>query len=210
MPSLAYTLPPPPPLPLAQIRVTISYTNLEAQTGAHIHLGPIGGVGPVAVFLPVGPIAGLVLPVSANTVAQLLAGNMYINVHTAQNPGGDIRGQIAFPGLAGTAYLSALQQVAQVTSSATGVGMVSILSPTAVNVSLWLTGVMDETAAHLHVGGGCGGVCGSCWCACCVCGCVRVHAWVRVCACVLLCPSRGPYPLPPCTHTNPWTSLGEG
>ncbi len=54
---------------------------------AHIHQGKIGQNGPVVVTLfnassPTGPKSGI------------LARNAYANVHTQQNPKGEIRGQI--------------------------------------------------------------------------------------------------------------------
>jgi hypothetical protein len=85
---------------------------------AHIHLGPVGETGPVVVWLyPDGPppqeIPGrfdgvlaegtitsenLVGPLAGATLADLIdeiqAGNAYVNVHTVQNPPGEIRGQI--------------------------------------------------------------------------------------------------------------------
>jgi len=41
----------------------------------------------------VGPLAGLTLNDLLDAVK---AGNAYANIHTTQNPGGEIRGQIAF------------------------------------------------------------------------------------------------------------------
>jgi hypothetical protein len=78
----------------------VVYADLSgAATMAHFH-------GPA----PVGKNAGVVIPIDAKalpspidghatlTDAQekdLLAGNWYFNVHTAKNPGGEIRGQVA-------------------------------------------------------------------------------------------------------------------
>ena len=88
---------------------------------AHIHLAPAGENGPVTVWLyPDGPppqlIEGrfngvlatgtitdddLVGPLAGMTVADLVQrlenGMGYVNVHTAQNPPGEIRGQITIP-----------------------------------------------------------------------------------------------------------------
>ncbi len=64
---------------------------------AHIHLGKIGVAGPVAVPL-CGPCArgahGKVT-VTGKIRSALLAGVAYVNVHTAKNPAGEIRGQVA-------------------------------------------------------------------------------------------------------------------
>lgn len=72
---------------------------------------------------------------------------------------GEIRGTIAFPTVAGTAYLSGAQQPVPVSSNATGVGSVVLTGPTTVNVSLWVSGLVGQTLAHLHVAGMCVALC---------------------------------------------------
>jgi hypothetical protein len=65
-------------------------------SGAHIHLAKAGVAGPVAVPL-CGPCRSGVrgtAKVNARTVTALLGGGAYVNVHTAKNPAGEIRGQI--------------------------------------------------------------------------------------------------------------------
>ncbi len=64
------------------------YSDLVGQTAAHLHVGPVGGSGPVGISLPVGPVSMLVLPITAALAAQLLSGNVYINVHTTAYPAG--------------------------------------------------------------------------------------------------------------------------
>lgn len=92
--------------------------NIENVSMAHIHVAPAGVNGPVVVWLypdapPPQPIEGRFQGVLAegtitadNLVGQLAgetldslidlikAGETYVNVHTAQFPGGEIRGQI--------------------------------------------------------------------------------------------------------------------
>jgi len=98
----------------------LKVTNLSDITMAHIHLGPAGKNGPVAVWLypmsgppPVlkpgsftgiladgtitaknlaGPLKGK--PLSA-LVKDMQAARAYVNVHTKAHPEGEIRGQIA-------------------------------------------------------------------------------------------------------------------
>ncbi len=92
--------------------------NLYDTLQAHIHLGPAGANGSVVAFLYPsappsqliegrfsgvlaegtitaanlrGPLSGMTLD---DLVAQMAAGNTYVNVHTVANPGGEIRGQI--------------------------------------------------------------------------------------------------------------------
>jgi hypothetical protein len=97
---------------------TISYRlivrKIENLAAAHIHLGDSETAGPILVHLyPVnstGREKGLIAtgviseedivgpaedPLTMEElVAQMNAGNTYANVHTQQNPGGEIRGQI--------------------------------------------------------------------------------------------------------------------
>ena len=92
--------------------------NIENLLQAHIHMAPEGVNGPIvawlyppappAVLIPgkfngvlaegaitaanlVGPLVGHPL---SDLVAAMEAGNAYVNIHTTQNPTGEIRGQI--------------------------------------------------------------------------------------------------------------------
>ena len=76
-------------------RLTFSGLSGSA-TAAHIHLGAQGHAGPVEIPL-CGPCVSTVKGTSTVTAAQataLLHGGDYVNVHTADNSGGEIRGQI--------------------------------------------------------------------------------------------------------------------
>ena len=66
-------------------------------TAAHVHVGARGRAGAVRVSLcgPCRSGARGSAKVDAKTVTALLAGGTYVNVHTARNPSGEIRGQIA-------------------------------------------------------------------------------------------------------------------
>lgn len=67
-----------------------------AAAAAHVHVAKPGVAGPVAVAL-CGPCRSGVrgtAKLKASTVTALLAGRTYVNVHTAKNPAGEIRGQI--------------------------------------------------------------------------------------------------------------------
>jgi hypothetical protein len=75
----------------------LTFSHLTgAATAAHIHAGKKGVAG--AVLVPLcGPCtsgqAGTATLTSAQ-LTQLKSGTTYVNVHTAKNPGGEIRGQI--------------------------------------------------------------------------------------------------------------------
>ncbi len=65
-----------------------------AQTGAHFHNAPAGANGGVVFALPIGsPVAGNWNMLQAD-YDELSAGNIYVNVHTEEFPGGEIRGQM--------------------------------------------------------------------------------------------------------------------
>ena len=74
-----------------------TYSGLTGTaTGAHFH-GPaeVGKVAGVAVPLPsaASPLEGSAV-LSDAQAADLKAGKLYLNVHTAANPNGEIRGQV--------------------------------------------------------------------------------------------------------------------
>lgn len=73
-----------------------SYSGLTGPaTAAHFHAGEKGKNGAVAV-----PIAPATSPLEGSATlndqqaSELMAGKLYVNVHTAQNKGGEIRGQL--------------------------------------------------------------------------------------------------------------------
>jgi len=100
------------------IEYKLIVANIENVLMAHIHLAPAGSNGGIVVWLyPDAPppqlIDGRFSGVLAegvitdadlegalggmtidDLVAEIMAGNTYVNVHTTQNPGGEIRGQI--------------------------------------------------------------------------------------------------------------------
>jgi hypothetical protein len=84
-----------------QITVDLSWSGLTAPaTAAHIHDGAPGIVGPVLFnFTGVpGATSGAIpeqsFAITAGQVAQLQAGHFYMDVHTSNFEGGEIRGQV--------------------------------------------------------------------------------------------------------------------
>jgi CHRD domain len=94
----------------------VNVMNIDKVTMAHIHQGKVGENGPPVVWLfnsssnPTGPMNGklsegkitsndLVGPLKGKQISDLVKlindGNAYANVHTQQNPKGEIRGQIS-------------------------------------------------------------------------------------------------------------------
>jgi len=79
------------------IAYTVTVTNLTGPpVAAHIHQALPGTPGPIRVTLDQNHLAGGAspVPVPADLVEPLFDGGTYVNVHTAQNPNGEIRGQI--------------------------------------------------------------------------------------------------------------------
>jgi hypothetical protein len=76
-------------------RVTV--TGMTA-TAAHIHQGARGTNGPVIVPFAKSADNTFVAPAGAKMTeeqyAAYKAGNTYVNVHSAKNPGGEVRGQL--------------------------------------------------------------------------------------------------------------------
>jgi hypothetical protein len=77
----------------------LTFAHLSgAANAAHIHLGKAGKAGNVAVPLCAGSkcksgIHGTVT-LTASVLKAVAHGGAYVNVHTAKNPNGEIRGQI--------------------------------------------------------------------------------------------------------------------
>ncbi len=77
---------------------TVTFSGLTGPAaGAHIH-GPAAAGANAGVLVPfstsaTGPIKGSV-KLTAAQAKSLEAGKLYVNVHTAANPGGEIRGQL--------------------------------------------------------------------------------------------------------------------
>jgi len=80
------------------VTVTLSVVDMTS-TAAHIHEGAAGANGPVIVPLTKISDNAFVAPDKARlTEAQYTsykAGNLYLNVHSAKFPGGEVRAQIA-------------------------------------------------------------------------------------------------------------------
>src|SRR6187431_1078255 len=79
------------------VTVKVTVTGMTA-TAAHIHMGAAGTNGPVIVpFTKTADNTFEAAPGAKMTPEQLAAykaGNTYVNVHSAANPGGEVRAQL--------------------------------------------------------------------------------------------------------------------
>ena len=79
----------------------VEYSGLSAAAAAaHIHCGAAAGAN-AGVSVPLGAAPNLASPIQGSgkmtdaQIADLMAGKCYVNVHTANNKSGEIRGQLA-------------------------------------------------------------------------------------------------------------------
>jgi hypothetical protein len=123
-------------------------------TQAHIHEGAAGVAGPVVIPLSGG--AGGVWSIPAGTMltsaqyASLQAGNYYFNVHSADVPAGEIRGQIELVTM--FASLDGTQETPASGSSASGSGVLSVNAATGAAYGGIRTQGLTGIASHVHEG----------------------------------------------------------
>jgi hypothetical protein len=78
-----------------ELTYNIPFSGLSsAETGAHIHQGAVGLEGPILFTLPSGSPKTGTVTLSDSQETLLLSGGLYVNIHSTNFPGGEIRGQI--------------------------------------------------------------------------------------------------------------------
>ena len=127
--------------------------NVVGPTVMHIHNAPAGSNGAIVFDMgdPTSPVTATWTSMTDAQIAAVLAGNMYINIHTAGRPAGEIRGQI-LPRTVDTVNFTAdgSQVVPPGATAATATCTANLNDPaTALAVSCTHT-VPDPTAAHIH------------------------------------------------------------
>lgn len=101
--------------------------NISNVGPAHIHEARAGENGPVVFPLAVtaneastGGRFGATTDVSAEQIETLLVGGMYVNIHTAGYPAGELRGQVFPTTLTSTTTLRGANEIPAVETAATG------------------------------------------------------------------------------------------
>jgi len=145
----------------------VDYSGLSgAVAAAHIHTGAAGVAGGVILPLVVtaSPMVGTLTAANftasgsittfAQAITALKTAGTYFNLHTAANPGGEIRGQINAKGNALFATLAGGQEVPAVTTSATGNGWVlTSTDGSTLTYFVAYSGLSGALAqAHIHTG----------------------------------------------------------
>jgi len=126
-------------------------------TGAHLHNAAVGVNGGVVEDLTTN-VLGNVITASVDPSAyldELRAGNIYVNVHTAANPGGEVRGQLMLGNqLYFDSFLDGNQSVPAVVTAAQGVAAISVSNDMkTIDYDVVLDGLSGAiTGAHFHAG----------------------------------------------------------
>lgn len=122
-------------------------------TAAHIHIGPQGTPGGVLEGLTGGPSrwAGTTQPLSTANLALLRGDGLYVNIHTAANPAGEIRGQIVARPVTFGSALDSAQATPPNNSAARGTASLVVNANRTITYNV-THNVANVTVAHIHVG----------------------------------------------------------
>jgi hypothetical protein len=146
------------PLPPRTLEYRITYANLDSTfTAAHFHLGAEGTNG--GVVEPINTFSGNTAQgywtVPDSLLADLLEGKIYINIHSAKYPAGEIRGQVkSAHGVPFSISLNGAQSVPSVSTTGTGTGWAILdTTGTMVNYNITVASLTSKLiAAHFHLG----------------------------------------------------------
>lgn len=141
----------------------ISWGGLSGPaTMAHFHLGAFGAKGPPLQSIPLAPGRNGAFgswTINDTLLAYLKSGGIYLNIHTAKNPEGEIRGQIV-PAYAFTAAIAPENEEPSHADSSRGAGsgfaIVATISATPFLAVVGGQAIVGNTtgpvtAAHIHI-----------------------------------------------------------
>lgn len=136
---------------LDELEVICSH-DVANPVAAHIHNGARGTNGSIVMTFDsaVSPMSGT-WNVSAPDLAALLRGELYVNIHSPDNPGGEIRGQIDALSLSGVVFdLNGSEVVPPVETTASG-NCIGALDPLELSFAIGcVQDVMDVSDAEIH------------------------------------------------------------
>lgn len=140
------------------VRGFVVTSGVVSPTIAHVHQGARGaGGGPIINLVSAGSRDLWVVPDDAAVltgpqITAFQAGDLYFNVHTTANAGGEIRGQIDKRGTFRLASLNAAQEPS-VTSTALGAGIVAVNEATGAVAGFAVTTPFATAVTNAHVHG---------------------------------------------------------
>jgi hypothetical protein len=127
--------------------------NVSSPVQIHIHRGGPGVNGPILFDLgdPVSPVEAVWTGMTPADVADLLAGNLYLNIHASGRPAGEIRGQILPRTVDHFSFVLTGGQVVPPTGSTATGNCAADLSDDAGSLSIQCrNSIPNPTAIHLH------------------------------------------------------------
>jgi hypothetical protein len=130
----------------SKLRINAVVNGLSGPiTGAHLHRGAPKQAGPIVAdltLLVTGNSISGTIDTLAGFLADLKSGNVYLNVHTASHPNGEIRGQVLpIPGIPFEGMLDAAQEEPATTATAEGLSL------------MWLNPTLDTLSLNMLMSG---------------------------------------------------------
>lgn len=139
----------------SNLTYNISFSGLSAAASAgHIH-APAAATNNAGVVIPFtvpaatsGTISGTAAGLTPDLVADIVNGQAYVNIHTANHPGGEVRGQIVPLRIA--LSLNGASEVPPVSTTATATGSLTMVG-NELFYDISYSGLQGPaTAAHIH------------------------------------------------------------
>src|ERR1041385_7729692 len=138
--------------PAAQLSITCVHNVINA-TVMHIHRGAPGVNGTIAFDLgsPTSPVTATWTGMTPTDISDLLAGNLYINIHSAGRPNGEIRGQMLPRTIDNVAFTANGAQVVPPNPTSATASCTADLDNAATFLAVQCThNLASPQAAHIH------------------------------------------------------------
>ena len=140
----------------ATLTYEVTYARLEsAMTAAHFHSGAPGvsGVVLTGITFTGNTAAGIWSNIPDTVIGSLLKGSVYINIHSANNPDGEIRGQLKVRTFGFSVSLDGAQSTPPNASMARGTGWVTWDRGGSIFYRATIAGLTTAiTGSHFHSG----------------------------------------------------------